>query len=40
MKFDSIKDVTLECDTNNKKYVVYRNLVLDVSKFEHPGPKS
>ena len=39
MKFDSIEDVTLECETNGKKYVVYRNLVLDVTKFEHPGPQ-
>ena len=39
MKFKSIEDVKSTCERENKKYVVYGNDVLDVQKFEHPGPQ-
>ena len=39
MKFKSIDDVKLICDRDNKQYLVYENMVLDVEKFQHPGPQ-
>ena len=39
MKFKSIDAVKSACESENKKYVVYENDVLDVQKFEHPGPQ-
>ena len=38
MKFKNIEEVKEACEKDGKKYLVYGNKVLDVSKFDHPGP--
>ena len=38
MKFKNIEAVKEACEKEGKKYLVYGNKVLDVSKFDHPGP--
>ena len=38
MKFKGIEGVKEACEKEGKKYLVYGNKVLDVAKFDHPGP--
>jgi hypothetical protein len=37
-KFKGIDEVKQICERDNKKYMVYENIVMDVEKFQHPGP--
>ena len=39
MKFKNEQEVKDLCKTQNRQLMVYNNIVLDVSKFEHPGPQ-
>jgi cytochrome b involved in lipid metabolism len=39
MVFESIEEVAQDCKVTNRTLVVYNDQVLDLTDFQHPGPK-